>query len=141
MYPFVPLAALIETRLLCFGYNFASPKSEILGVRLWSRRINVVWLDVEVENLHVTPLMQVIDASSNVDGNIYQFFRGKDMVLIESIPRENILIEWAIGHVLVDESPFGTLGAKPNKLHHIDMVNPSYGGYFIDEFITVALGV
>lgn len=94
-------------------------------------------LDVEVQNLHVAPLMEVVDASGDAQGHLAELL---DSEHASPVGREDVLVERAIGHVLVDECSLRSLRAKPDQTHHVDVVDPANRGDLTDEVLAVELG-
>jgi hypothetical protein len=86
-----------------------------------------VWLDVEVYNLHITPVMQVVETSSNAQSDLIEFVPRETL-----LRREDVLIERSMGHELVDKCPAIFLEAKPDEAHNIDMVDLANGGDLTD---------
>jgi hypothetical protein len=76
-----------------------------------------VWLDVEVYNLHVTPVTQVVETSSNAQSDLIEFVPSETLLRREDVP-----IEGSTGHELIYECPPIFIGAKPDEAHNIHIM-------------------
>lgn len=103
---------------------------------------NVVWLDVEVQDLHVASAVEVMDASGHAQGNLLELLQTKASTAAFpiSIGGENILVERSVGHELVDQRPLRSVRAKPEKPHDVQVVDASDGGHLVDEIFAVEVG-